>query len=186
MSSEPEQVLAIVSANPWAMEMLRLARRLGLPDWIIGAGFLRSLVWDRLCGFTARTPLNDIDIVFFDPTDTGREREDAAEAQLAAWHPDQVWSVRNMARMHIKNREVPYSSTEHAVSHWLETPTAVGIALDPDDSLRLVAPHGVSDLLAGRVRPTPNGQRKIEEYRARVAAKNWPARWPRVQVEGLT
>lgn len=91
-----------------------------------------------------------------------------------------------MARMHIKNREAPYSSTEHAIGHWLETPTAVGIALTAGDRLRLVAPHGVSDLLAGRVRPTPNGQRKIEEYRARVAAKNWPARWPGVQVEGLT
>jgi hypothetical protein len=56
MPSESEQVLAIVSADPWAMEMLRLARRLNLPDWIIGAGFLRSLVWDRLCGFTTRTP----------------------------------------------------------------------------------------------------------------------------------
>ncbi len=93
--------------------------------------------------------------------------------------------MRNMARMHIKNCEGPYSSTEHAIGHWLETPTAVGIGLNADDSLRLLAPHGVGDLLAGRVRPTPNGQRKIEEYRARVAAKNWPARWPRVQVEGL-
>lgn len=185
MSSEREQVLAIVAADPWAMEMLRLARRLNLPDWVVGAGFLRSLVWDRLCGFTARTPLNDIDIVFFDPADISREREDAAEAQLMTWYPDQVWSVRNMARMHIKNREPAYSSTEHAIGHWLETPTAVGIGLTADDSLYLLAPHGVADLLAGRVRPTPNGQRKIDEYRARVAAKNWPARWPRVTVEGL-
>jgi hypothetical protein len=61
----------------------------------------------------------------------------------------------------------------------------VGIGLNADNSLRLVAPHGVSDLLTGRVRPTPNGQRKIEEYRARVAAKDWPARWPRIQVERL-
>jgi len=185
MPSDHEQVLAIIAADPWAMDMLRLARRLSLPDWIIGAGFLRSLVWDRLCGFTARTPLNDIDIVFFDTADTGRARENAAELQLAAWCPDQVWSVRNMARMHIKNREAAYSSIEDAVGHWLETPTAVGIGVNADDSLRLVAPHGVSDLLAGRVRPTPNGQRKIGEYRARVAAKNWPARWPGVQVEGL-
>jgi len=186
MLSDREQVLAIVAADPWAMEMLRLARRLNLPDWVIGAGFLRSLVWDRLCGFAARTPLNDIDIVYFDPSDTGRERENAAEAQLAAWCPDQIWSVRNMARMHIKNREAPYSSTEHAISHWLETPTAVGIGLNADDSLRLLAPHGAGDLLAGRVRPTPNGQRKIREYRARVTAKDWPARWTRVIVEGLT
>lgn len=185
-SSAPEQVLKLVSADPWAMDILRLARSLALPDWAIGAGFLRSLVWDRLCGFATRTPLNDIDIVYFDAADPGRDRENAAEGWLSDRRPDEVWSVRNMARMHIENREAAYQNTEDAIGHWLETPTAVGIGMNDDESLRLLAPHGLDDLVAGRVRPTPNGWRKIEEYRLRVASKNWPARWPRVSVEGLT
>lgn len=180
-----QQVLAIIAADEWAKEMLRLVRRLALPDWAIGAGFVRSLVWDRLCGFVQRTPLNDIDIVYFDPANTGRETENAAEAQLTAWRPDQTWSVRNMARMHIKNREAPYRDIADAIAHWLETPTAVAVSMAPDESLRLIAPHGVADLLAGRVRPTPNGRRKIGEYRARVAGKAGPARWPHLRVEDL-
>jgi hypothetical protein len=183
--TDHQHVIDIIAADPWAMDILWVARKLGLPDWAIGAGFVRSLVWDRLCGFTQRTPLNDIDIVYFDAANTGREVENAAEARLTADRISQVWSVRNMARMHIKNREPAYRDTAHAISQWLETPTAIGISLTADDQLRLVAPHGVEDLLAGRVRPTPNGQRKIKEYRARVAQKNWPLRWPRVQVEGL-
>lgn len=31
----------MVAADPWAMDILRIARRLALPDWAIGAGFLR-------------------------------------------------------------------------------------------------------------------------------------------------
>ena len=58
--------------------------------------------------------------------------------------------------------------------------------MDDDGTLRLLAPHGVADLLAGRVHPTPSGWRKIEEYRARVTAKSWPSRWPKVVVKGLT
>lgn len=185
MSSDEQTVIDIIAGDAWAMDILWLARNLHLPDWAIGAGFVRSLVWDQLCGFRQRTPLNDIDIVYFDAADTGRTREEAAEAELTAARIDQVWSVRNMARMHIKNREAAYSSTEHAIGHWLETPTAVAIRLDADGHLTLLAPHGVEDLLAGRVRPTPNGQRKIIEYRARVAPKAWPTRWPKVVVEGL-
>lgn len=185
MQPDEQTVIDIIAGDAWAMDILWLARSLGLPDWAIGAGFVRSLIWDRLCSFHQRTPLNDIDIVYFDAADTARTREQAAEAELAAARIDQVWSVRNMARMHIKNREAAYHSTEHAIGHWLETPTAVGIRLEPAGSLTLLAPHGVADLLAGRVRPTPNGRRKIAEYRARVAPKAWPSRWPRVRVEGL-
>ncbi|HLT78494.1 MAG TPA: nucleotidyltransferase family protein [Ferrovibrio sp.] len=176
----------MVAADPWAMDILRIARRLALPDWAIGAGFLRGMVWDRLCGFASRTALNDIDVVYFDTTDTGRDRENAAEAQLHAWRPDQVWSVRNMARMHLRNGDASYRDTEDAISHWLETPTAVAVSLDADDSLRLLAPHGADDLLAAHVRPTPQGRRKIDQYQLRVTTKNWPARWPCVKVEAPT
>src|SRR3546814_13371722 len=47
----------------------------------------------------------------------------------------------------------PYHDTAAAVAHWLETPTAVAVRLEEDDRLTLIAPHGVADLLAGRVRP---------------------------------
>uniref|UniRef100_UPI0026017FED nucleotidyltransferase family protein n=1 Tax=Ferrovibrio sp. TaxID=1917215 RepID=UPI0026017FED len=142
--------------------------------------------WDRLCGFTQRTPLNDIDIVYFDPANTGRAIEIAAEAELTAARVSQTWSVRNMARMHLKNRDEPYRDTADAIGHWLETPTAVAVTMDDDGGLRLLAPHGVADLLAGRVRPTPSGERRIADYRARVMAKDWPSRWPKIVVEGLT
>jgi hypothetical protein len=184
--TDHQHVIDIIAADPWAMDILWLVRALRLPDWAIGAGFVRGLVWDRLCGFAQRTPLNDIDVVYFDPSDTSRAGERAAESELAAARILEAWSVRNMARMHLKNGDEPYRDTTDAIGHWLETPTAVAVTMADDGTLRLLAPHGVADLLAGRVRPTPSGRRKPAEYHARVTAKAWPSRWPKVVVEGLT
>ncbi len=165
-------------AGRWYRETLQAARALGLPDWAIGAGFVRNAVWDRLSGLP-RTPLDDVDVLFFDPADTSRERETALEARLAAALP-RPWSVRNQARMHLRNGDAPYRSTEDAMRHWLETPTAVAVRLEADGSLAILAPFGLDDLLAMRGAPTPAGRAKPDQYRERMQAKDWPARWPGV------
>lgn len=38
-------------------------KSLALPDWWIGAGFVRSKVWDMLHKYTKRTPLGIDDLV---------------------------------------------------------------------------------------------------------------------------
>ncbi len=95
-----------IGASPFAMRCLRLVRDLDLPDWAIGAGFVRSLAWDRLSGFAASTPLADIDVLFFDPGDLSPHREAEAAAWLEAAWPGQGWSPRNQARMHAGNGDL--------------------------------------------------------------------------------
>ena len=46
----------------------------------------------------------------------------------------------------------------------------------------VVAPLGVDDLLACIVRPTPAFRTKATVYRERLAAKDWPRRWPGVTI----
>jgi len=87
--------------------------------------------------------------------------------------------------MHLRNRDRPYESTEDALGFWLETPTAVAVRLDDDDRLTILAPFGLSDLMAMTARPTAAGRAKADQYSARMATKNRPATWPRVTVEGL-
>jgi len=58
---------AWLAADPWRMTCLEAVAALALPDGWIGAGFLRTLVWDRLHGFAEPTPLADVDVVFFEP-----------------------------------------------------------------------------------------------------------------------
>ncbi|MEO1142771.1 MAG: nucleotidyltransferase family protein, partial [Pseudomonadota bacterium] len=102
------------------METLQAARGIGLPDWAIGAGFIRNAVWDHLHGYDKITPLADIDVLYFEPSDLSKERELDIEAILKAILPDRPWSVRNQARMHLRNNDAPYASTEDALRYWLE------------------------------------------------------------------
>jgi len=181
----PVDLAALLLADPWRRSVLCAVRGLGLPDWAVGAGFVRNAVWDRLHGYDAPTPLDDVDVLFFDPADTTRALEVALERRLAAALPGVPWSVRNQARMHHRNGDPPYADTEDAMRHWLETATCVAVRLDPDDLLTIVAPFGTDDLLALRSRPTARGRARHDAYVARMRAKDWTARWPRVRVEGL-
>jgi hypothetical protein len=39
---------ALVRSSDWLMGVLRAARDVAAPDWLVGGGVLRDLVWDRL------------------------------------------------------------------------------------------------------------------------------------------
>jgi hypothetical protein len=128
-NGEESRVLELVTARPWRRRALEAVAALNLPDGWIGAGFLRAPVWDHLHGYQRPTPLADIDVIYFDPEHREPEAERAHEARLAALAPGLPWSVRNQARMHERNGDRPYESTEDALKHWLETPTAVAVRL---------------------------------------------------------
>ena len=181
MSAGAAEITGWIRGDSHRMAMLRAVARLGLPDCWIGAGFVRNLVWDRLHGIARPTPLNDIDVLYFDPSDRSRATERALEARLRRAMPGEPWSVRNQARMHRRNKDAPYRSTCHALTFWAETPTAVAVRLH-GGRLKLIAPFGTCDLLALTVRPTPRFRHKMAIYRSRIAAKNWPALWPQLTV----
>ena len=124
-----QDIVRLVERDPWMMEVLREVAALELPDWMIGAGFVRSKVWDHLHGYAERTRLPDIDVIYFDPADVREETEKALEQRLRAKFAA-PWSVKNQARMHLKNHEEPYKSSEDALAHWVETPTCVAVTLN--------------------------------------------------------
>ena len=182
-SGQAEPLLTLIAADPWRMACLRAVADLGLPDCWIGSGFVRAPLWDRLHGFAEPTPLNDIDVIYFDPNDAAPARDEALEAHLTKRVAGAPWSVRNQARMHRRNGDRPYRSSEDALRHWLETTAAVAVRLDRQGQVRLMAPFGLDDVVALTVRPTPHARaQRLADYRARCAAKNWAATWPRVRV----
>jgi hypothetical protein len=115
------------------------ALRYSMPQWCIAAGFVRNLVWDRLHGF-AVSPLNDIDVIYFCPLDMRPERDLAIETYLRERAPDLPWSVKNQARMHLRNHDAPYASCIEAMAHWPELETAVGVYCQSDN----VECHGMA------------------------------------------
>ena len=164
------------------MRLLQSVSALGLPDSWIGAGFVRNAVWDALHG---RTPncalLNDIDVVFFDRANASPAADAAIEHRLAACAPNLPWSVKNQARMHLRNGEEPYRDTTAAIARWPETATAVAVRLQ-QGRLDLLAPHGLGDLIGLIVRPTPAFAQRSHAFACRLRAKNWLARWPRLRI----
>ncbi|MDP6708114.1 MAG: nucleotidyltransferase family protein [Alphaproteobacteria bacterium] len=175
-------VLDLIRADGWRLSVLARVHDLGLPDCWVGAGFVRNLVWDRLQGHARATPPADIDVLYFDAADPRPEAEQAIERALRRAAPELPWEVRNQARMHLRNGDPAYRDTTDALRHWLETATAVAVRLDAEDRLHLAAPHGLDDLLALRLRPTPAGRRRPEQYRGRVAAKDWQGLWPKLEL----
>lgn len=172
-----------MTADTLRMRALRAAREMDLPDWCIAAGFVRNLVWDKLHGFEMPTPLEDIDLIYFDPVHAGREHDRHIEVRLAAAEPGLPWSVHNQARMHERNGDVRYGSTLDAMSYWVEQETAVGVRLNRDDGIEIVTAFGLDGLFARRI--TPNGRKRNSaiEFSARLTRKNWLWIWPDLRVD---
>lgn len=178
-----ERLREIIAGTPLLMQMLAAVEAVGLPDAWIAAGTIRSAVWDVLHDRPVSTDWADVDVLFFD-AGTAREHEAPAEAALRAVLPGLPWEARNQARMHLKTGLPPYRSTEDGLRNFAETPTAVGGRLRHGE-IEIIAPHGLDDLFDMVVRPVFTDDHMMGFYRARMAAKNWPARWPKVRVLGL-
>ncbi|CAN5900518.1 nucleotidyltransferase family protein [soil metagenome] len=174
-------VADIIAQDPVGMKQLRAARALSLPDWCIAAGFVRNRVWDHLHGIAPPREPPDIDVLYYHAAELAKEREIAYERQLDLLLPGPLWQVRNQARMHVWKGLPQHKSTSDSMIYWLETVTAVGVRLEADDSLTVIAPLGTDDLLGLRCRPTAFGHTHRDEYEARVAAKRWREMWPKVR-----
>lgn len=182
-----EQLQALVRGSDWFMAALRAAQSLDLPPWCIGAGAVRNLVWDALHGHARPSALTDVDLAYFDAGDLSTEHDAELQARLTGLAPVLPWEVTNQAGVHLwfeacfGHAVQALSSLEEAIASWPEYATAVGIRLERDESLTVIAPLGLADLFEMRVRRNPR-RVSVETYRQRVAQKNYAARWPQVSI----
>ena len=181
MSQEATTIADIIAQDPVGMKQLRAARALALPDWCIAAGFVRNRVWDHLHGIAPPRPPADIDVLYYDAADTSKEREAQYEKRLDDLLAGLPWQVRNQARMHLWKGLPQHRDTADSMTYWLETVTAVGVRLEADDSLTVIAPLGTDDLLRLCCRPTAFGHTQRSEYEARINSKRWRELWPKVR-----
>lgn len=176
-------LLDLIKNNPVKMDILRAVRDLNLPDWCIGAGFVRNPVLDYLHGYKKETPPGDTDVAYFDASNLDEEVEKKYEDQLRKIIDNVEWSVTNQARMgKINNQNKDYVSTEDALGHWPETATSIGIRLNNNDQLELVAPHGIDDLFNLRLVMTPEFGDGQEAFLNRIEKKEWLTRWPKLKI----
>ena len=185
MIQSRQDVIDLIKSDAAAMQILRTAESLALPDWWIGAGFVRNRVWDALSGLSvSQVPPRDVDVAYFDPQRLDPAEEQHAEAAAMSALPGVPWEIRNQARMHEQHGDAQYTSTLDAISRWPETATCVAVTLRRGD-VHLVTCHGIEDLVHLVVRPspafdTPTGRAKVCR---RADAKGWLARWDRLQMQ---
>lgn len=173
---------ALLRADPLRMACLRAARELALPDWALGAGFIRNLIWDHLHHRREPTPLNDIDLIYLDSADPDGLAEADHEAWLGARLPTQRWEVRNQARMHLRQKVPPFVSSLEALSHWVEIPTCIGVRLLPGDGFEWLAPYGFGHNWSLRVEPNPRCRQESRVFVGRIQDKGWQRLWPDLEV----
>lgn len=182
MNNNARRLKEIITRDEQMMAVLRAVRTLRLPDWWIGAGFVRSKVWDVLHGRTERTPIDDIDVAYFDPNNLDEAQEKRYDAQLAQLVPAVArWSCKNQARMQYLPSRPPYTCTKEALADWVETATTVAVCLDEHDQLQILAPYGLDDLFDLVVRPTKNYVDSAD-FNRRYREKHWLEKWPRLKV----
>ncbi len=176
----------IIKADEWMMECLRCVAELNLPDWYIGAGFVRNKIWDELHGISPRTPLNDVDVVYFDPEVESQAQEQAYERRLHEQMPKVPWSVKNQAFIHKAFHQQPFNSSAHAIANWVELPTCVGVRLSADGKqLAFTSVDSMASIFELRVTPNNGNNVPLSVYRQRVKKKNWQRLWPKLKVDSL-
>lgn len=168
------ELIEIIARDSWMMEKLEIVRSLGLNDCWIGAGFVRNKIWDVKHGKN-RSQLNDLDVIYFDKTRNSENDDLVIENRLSEMAPGINWSVKNQARMHVKNSHLPYEDCCDALTWWPETATAVAVRLSDKGQIEYIAPYGLEDLFQLVVRPTPKAD--LEIYSIRIKQKQWEKRW---------
>ncbi|HAO64599.1 TPA: hypothetical protein DCQ44_01300 [Candidatus Taylorbacteria bacterium] len=175
-----QDILNLIEQDAWMMYVINIAAKLELPDWVIGAGFVRNKIWDHLCGHKKeKVDTRDIDLVYFDQNGNGWEADNKLSEELRK-KTGLIWEIKNEVYMHERNGLLPYTSTADAISKWPETVTAIGVKLNKEGKLELVAPYGIGDLINFVVRPTPNFRGGIEEVKTRMLQKKWQEKWPKI------
>jgi hypothetical protein len=180
---------AILRANRRLMRVLETARDLDLPQWRVVSGAVYQTVWNALTGRAPDHGLKDFDLFYFDASDLSYEAEDVViRAAAAAFPADlaELVEVRNQARVHLWFEDhfgepyAPLGCCDEAVERFVAPAYAVGVRLQADERLDILAPFGLDDLFAMRLRPNP--RRGLARGWTKVIASA-KARWPELTVE---
>ncbi len=178
-----KQLVTWLNQDAYRVQILHWVEKLNLPMAYVGAGFVRNMVWDRLHAKTQPTPLNDVDVIYFEADnltlEQAQQQAQQYEQQLEAWMPQVRWQVKNQAQMHKRNGDRPYTSVRDAMSFWPEKETAVAVRCTPD-GYEVMSAFGLSSLFALCVTYNPKRSKKVFEQRVR--SKEWLQSWPKLTV----
>lgn len=175
------QIEKLVAKDTLRTQLLTAVCDLKINDWYIAAGCIRNFIWDNLYGNKITMNFTDIDVIYFDPTDTTQEHDLYYEDKLNIAIPGFNWSVKNQARMHLRNQDAPYQNSLDAMRFWPEKQTAIGVTISEYGKISVVSPFSDSLFMDCITRnPIKNN---ITIFQKRLATHDWLTKWPQLQVE---
>ena len=184
MQDQHSRLTAILLTDAWYRNVLQAARAAGLPDYAIAGGFVRNAVWDHLHDVDEQHRPRDIDVAYFDPNDLSEARDLEVATLLRNELSTVEWEPSNQAAAHrlgLPGVTQPPLSLEATLATWPETVTSIGVRLNPDDSLTIIAPFGLDDLFEMKLRRNPACLTQ-EQYQQRLRRKGIRESWPLVSV----
>lgn len=185
--TDSNRLAAIVRNDPDLMTVLKTVRGLGLNDWLIFSGAVYQSVWNDLTGRAPGYGVKDFDLGYYD-ADVSWDAEDAVIKRVAEAFDEPLRSrveARNQRRVSewfpakFGEPYPPISHTSEALTRFVAPAFAVGIRLENDDQITVIAPFGLDDVFNMVIRPNPN----------RTPAKDWSQvtsraleRWPELTI----
>ncbi len=170
-------------SEPVLMEVLRGLAELDLPDWLLVSGAIYNTVWNHLTGRSGMTGVNDLDVFYFDDSDLSYEAEDKYIQQVGALFAQLPVPVelRNQARVHLwapekfGNSFEPLNSSKEMLEKFASKTHAVGVRLDIEGHMDIVAPFGLDDVFSFRIVPNHVlNNRAAHEKKGARALEHWP------------
>jgi uncharacterized protein len=179
---------AIVRADPDLMHLLERLRSVDLPQWRLVAGCLYQTVWNTLTQRPRGTGIKDYDLIYHDSDNPSWDAEDAVIQRVTEATRDCVGpvEVRNQARVHLWFSErfgcdyPQLSAADDSLRYYASIVHAVGVRLEHDGTLDIVAPFGLDDMFAMVIRPNRTLANAASHT---VKAMRVAAIWPEVVVE---
>src|SRR5699024_4741671 len=92
MIENEEDIISLIQEDKWMMDVLKNAKSLHLSDWWICAGFVRSKIWDIMHGLNEKTPLPDVDVIYYDSSNIRETKDKKLEGKLYSRAPSIPWS----------------------------------------------------------------------------------------------
>ncbi len=170
-----------ITEDKFRLKCLVIAKECVEHEWYLSAGFVRNLIWDKLQGHKEMTPLNDIDLIYFNSSCVSNEQDKIIEVALNRAMPACNWSVKNQARMALKHGHEPYTGCVEAMSYWPEIQTAAGVTLLKKDEISVRSPFPANDVI--RLAATRNPKCTSNVFQSRVSSKRWLKLWPELTIE---
>ena len=175
----------ILGQNKVIKEILKLAPKLQMPNWYLGAGCIAQTIWNKLHGFDLNYGIKDYDLVYYDSSNLSAKEEELHIQKGKKLFKDIPVEIKNEARVHLWYEKhfgypiKPYQSVEDAINTWPTTATCIAVKYKDKGQFTIYAPYGLNDLLGMIVRPNKTQITK-DIYLRKV--DRWKKFWHKLEI----